>query len=223
MIKEDSIFLNKRIKYNKRVVAQYLALYTENSHLKKCLITLTPNDAKLSTTLKMRRDFFKKLNRYKMNKKDGDETIKYFSNIEFNKHYESHVHIQIFYTNLKPIKKAFDSITKNNIEANSIEIAKNNKLIFNYVIKDYRNTNLELERLKETRKIQFITSSRKTITNKIIRYLFRTLDFKSKNRYNEILELIEQKKIEIIKGFIQNKPKNCISEKIDLYTVIIHQ
>ena len=226
MSEKDQIFLAKRSKYNRRIVAQYLALYTENSHLKKCMITLTPKDGLISTTLKMRKDFFKKLNRYKKNKKDGDTTIKYFSNVEFNEHYQSHLHIQIFYTSLKPIKKAFDSMINfinDNTNANTIEIAKNHKLIFNYVIKDYRNTNLALERLKATKTIQYITSSRKAITNKIIRYLFRTLDFKSKNGYNEILELIEQKKIEIIKGFVRNKPKNSIFEKIDLYTVIVHQ
>lgn len=158
MTVDDLIFLKKRFKYNRRIIAQYLALYTENTHLKKCLITLTPHDCKLSTALNMRRDFFKKLNRYKLNKKDGDKTIKYFSNVEFNQHYQTHMHIQVFYTNIKPIKKAFDFVTKKNTQANSIEIANNHKLIFDYVIKDYRNTNLALERLKETRNIQFITS-----------------------------------------------------------------
>lgn len=226
MTEKDQIFLNKRKKYNKRIVAQYLALYTENTDLKKCLITLTPRDGKMSTTLQLRKIFFKKLNRYKMNKKDGDKTIKYFSNIEFNGNFQTHLHIQLFYTNLKPIKKAFDyilNLKNSNPNSNSLEIAKNHKLKFNYVIKDYRNTSLALEKLKSTRKIQYVTSSRKAITNKIIRYLFRTLTFKTKNKYNEILKLIENKEIEIIKGFTRNKPKNSIIEKIDLYTIIIYQ
>jgi hypothetical protein len=68
-------------------VAQYLALYTENTHLKKCLITLTPEDGKIATTLQMRKEFFKKLNRYKMRFKDEtlqEKSIKKFKELFVN-------------------------------------------------------------------------------------------------------------------------------------------
>jgi len=93
MIQSDIDFLNKRKKYNKRIVAKYLALYTENSHKKKCLITLTPKDGKLQTTVKLRQEFLKKLNRYKNNLKDGDKSIQYFCNIEFTPMCIPHLHM----------------------------------------------------------------------------------------------------------------------------------
>ncbi|MGA1931701.1 rolling circle replication-associated protein [Arcobacter sp. YIC-464] len=224
MTQQDKIFLYKRKKYNKRIVAQYLALYTENMHLNKCLVTLTPSDGKLSTTLKLRKDFFKKLNSYKMNKKDGDKTIKYFSNIEFTQQFVSHLHIQLFYTNITAIQKSYNSIVNHkvgNTSQNSLSIAKNNNLVFTYIIKDYLNTDLSLERLKQTRNIKYITSSRKAYTNQVIRYLVSMLSFKTKNKYKEILDFINEDMVQVRYGYVRNKPKGAISKKVGVYTVIV--
>lgn len=192
--KKHQNFIDKIKSNNKKVIAQYLALYTENSHLKKCLITLTPYDGKLSTVLKIRREFFKLLNRYKRNKNNGDLSIKYFSNIEFTKTSQPHLHIQLFYSNLNPIKKAYEAVLcKNykNDQSNSLCLAKDNSKNFNYVIKDYINFDLQLEQFKHHfRNVNFTTSSQKSISNSIVKYIYKNYKFKTKNRYKEILSAI---------------------------------
>jgi len=226
--KKHKNFIDKIKSNNKKVIAQYLALYTENSHLKKCLITFTPFDGKLSTVLKIRREFFKLLNRYKRNKKDGgDLGIKYFSNIEFTKTSQPHLHIQLFYSNLNPIKKAYDAVLcKNykNDQSNSLCLAKDNSKNFNYVIKDYINFDLQLEQFKHHfRNVNFTTSSQKSISNSIVKYIYKNYKFKTKNRYKEILSAINNETIIIsrdrkdsvyIKSHIQKNTTNSKSIKL---------
>jgi hypothetical protein len=194
--KKEKNFIDKIKSNNKKVIAQYLALYTECISLKKCLITLTPYDGKLSTTLEIRREFFKKLNTYKRTKTDGDLSIKYFSNIEFTKTSQPHLHIQLFYTNKVPIEKAYKAMTCSNYQntqANNINYANDNEKTFNYVIKDYMEFDLQREQFKHHFKgVNFTTSSQKSISNSIVKYLFKTLTFKTKNRYKEILEMIDK-------------------------------
>lgn len=226
MTKQEKEFLVIRSKHNKRVIAKYLALYTENMHLNKCLVTLTPSDSKLTTTLDLRRNFIKKLNRYKHNIKNGDLTIKYFSNIEFTKNCVSHLHIQLFYTNIIPIKKAYSAMVNHligNTSQNSLSVADNHRLIFNYIIKDYMNTDLALEKFKYTRSIKYISSSQKTLSNNIVKYLINVLIFTSKNKYKQILNLISNNKIKIIKRHIRKIKKYTLTNRIGKYTVVIYK
>lgn len=208
--KKEKNFIDKIKSNNKKVIAQYLALYTECISLKKCLVTLTPHDGKLSTTLEIRREFFKKLNTYKRTKTDGDLSIKYFSNIEFTKTSQPHLHIQLFYTNKVPIEKAYKAMTCSNYQntqANNINYANDNEKTFNYVIKDYMEFDLQREQFKHHFKgVNFTTSSQKSISNSIVKYLFKALSFKTKNRYKEILEMIE-------KGLIVISTHNILSLK----------
>jgi hypothetical protein len=195
MTKKEINFINRVKANNKKVVAQYFALYTENSQMKKCLITFTPADGRLATLIKIRQEFFKLLNRYKRHKDYLDLSIKYFSSIEFTSKSIPHIHIQLFFTNDKAIKKVYQLMTSSdyqNTHTNSISFAINNNLTFTYVIKDYLKFDYDLEKFKHHfTGVNFITSSQKSISNCVVRYLFNNLEFKTKNRYKEILEMIQ--------------------------------
>lgn len=196
MTKKEINFINRVKANNKKVVAQYFALYTECSHMKKCLITFTPADGRLATLIKIRQEFFKLLNRYKRHKDYLDLSIKYFSSIEFTSKSIPHIHIQLFFTNDKSIKKVYHLMTSSdyqNTHTNSISFAVNNDLTFTYVIKDYLKFDYDLEKFKHHfTGVNFITSSQKSISNCIVRYLFNNLEFKTKNRYKELLEMIDK-------------------------------
>ena len=231
-------FEDKRKQLNKKVVAQYLSLYTENTHLKKAMVTITPSDGKLLTILGMRKKFFKKLGKTKIQKKNQDLSIKYFSVIEWTKTSQPHLHIQLFYTNIEPIKKAFNFVVdSDNTIANKISYnnSKKSNVKFNYVIKDYLYSRFDISRehykadtiqsyKRQGVSIRYITSSRKQITNDIVRYLLRTLNFTTKDKYQEILNLIDSGKIQINKSI--DTPilgNNVIKEyvNIGIYEVII--
>ena len=206
MTKKQKNFIDKIKKNNKKVIAQYLALYTECISLRKCMITLTPPDGKLSTLLDIRRFFFKKLNAYKRQKSNLDLGIKYYSNIEYTKLSSPHLHIQLFYTNKNVIEKAYNKTISSlglNVHINHKDYAKDNSKSFNYVIKDYMKFDLQRELFKHKfRGVNFITSSQKRVSNGVIKYLFKELKFKTKNRYKEILEMIDKELIVISKDHI---------------------
>lgn len=229
-------FEEKKKQANRKTVAQYLSLYTENNHLKKSMVTLTPPDGKLLTLLNMREKFFIKLGKTKLLKKTGDKSIKYFSSIEWTKHSQPHLHIQFFYTNFIPIKKAFDYIVnKDNILSNHILHGNSSKVKYNYVIKEYFISNFDIDREHykadtiarykyQGVTVKFKTSSRKKINNKITTYLLRTLTFKTKDKYKEILTLLNNGKIQINKGVeYPNLNNNTVKSwvNIGLYEVII--
>lgn len=222
MTKSEKNLIDRLYKKNRRVIAQYLALYTECIGMKKIMITFTPNDKTMNTLIKMRKIFFTKLNRYKRNK-NGDLTIKYFSNIEFTSSGVPHIHIQLFYLVSKtPIEKAYKYLVNSkvkNTNKNSISYAKDDTQDFDYVIKDYKNFNYNLELKKRTYKdIKFITSSQKTISNKVIRFLLNKLTFKTKNKYKEILELIQNGLLSIFKDTKnKKKDKNIINTHLKKY------
>jgi hypothetical protein len=229
-------FEEKVKKKNKRVIAQYLSLYTENTHLKKAMITLTPPTGTLQELLDIRKKFFTKLGKTKLLKKDGDRSIKYFSVIEYTKTHQPHLHIQFFYTNFSPIKKAYTYIiNQNNNIYNKISHSNNKNTKFNYVIKDFMNFDLNLEEYKHNTvkyfkyyhniSLKYITSSRKQITNDIVKYLYRKLLFKTKNKYQEILNHLENGDIDISKNYqpkIIPRPINTI-ERVGNYDIVIYQ
>lgn len=208
LTKSEKNFIDRLYKKNRRVTAQYLALYTECFHMKKVMVTLTPKDGKIDTLVQMRKIFFNKLNNYKRNK-NGDLTIKYFSNIEFTKkngcYQHVHMHIQLFYSvNKTPIEKAYRYLInskKKNTKMNNITYAEDNDKRFNYVIKDYKSFNYDLELVKcKHKNIKYVTSSQKSISNKLVKFLFKILIFKTKNRYKEILDWITDGTICLLKN-----------------------
>ena len=81
------------------------------------------------------------------------------------------------------------------------DYAKDHSKSFNYVIKDYMEFDLQRELFKHKfRGVNFITSSQKRLSNGVIKYLLKELKFKSKNRYKEILEMLDKKLIIISKN-----------------------
>ena len=71
--------------------------------------------------------------------------------------------------------------------------------------------------------IRYITSSRKQITNDIVRYLLRTLNFTTKDKYQEILNLIDNGDIQINKNIEYPILKGVIKSYVNIskYEVII--
>ena len=133
----------------------------------------------------------------------------------------------MFYSNLNPIKKAYEAVLcKNykNDQSNSLSLAKDNSKNFNYVIKDYINFDLQLEQFKHHfRNVNFTTSSQKSISNSIVKYIYKNYKFKTKNRYKEILSAILNETIIIsknkkdsvyIKSHIQKNTTNSKSIKL---------
>lgn len=223
MSKDEKEFIAYIKRKNRTIIAKYFALYSEYGHLKKCMITLTPKDGKLSTTIDLRTKFFKKLRKLI----GKGQVVKYFTNIEFTLNCSSHLHIQLFYNDKEPIEKAYKYITNliNNSNGNDISYAVDNTKTFTYVIKDYINTDIELEKWKYTQKVRYCTSSQKSINNKITRFLLSNLDFKTKNKYQELLTMIKNNTLVIKKGVIKKFPNRVIKfiRKIDNFTVIVFE
>jgi len=212
------MYEEKCIKKNKRIVAKYLALCTECSHMKKCMVTLTPYDGKLSTLIKIRQEFFKTLNKVKRYKKNPDLSIKYFSNIEFTKSRIPHIHIQLFYTNKIPIVKTYERMLCKgfiNNQSNSLSFAKKNDTNFQYVIKDYLTYDEKLEKHKSKHKnINYYSCSNKSVSNPVVKYLYRQLKFKTYNKYKEILEQIHQGLVVIFSNYNE---KEKFNKNVDKY------
>lgn len=223
--KEDN-FIQKTKSNNRVTVAKYNALYDECEHLKKCMITLTPHDSKMSTLLEIRKEFARLIKRNKVRKKNGDSTLKYFTNIEFTKSLIPHIHIQLFFTNKTPILDAYNEMVSycyNNTETNSISFAKNNKLRYTYVIKDYFTSNfdLNLEKWKAYYKnVKFYTSTKKSISNKITKYLYTQInECEDKHRYEQILESVSKGLVRIEKDKIDLKDIKKIEDSKNIKLV----
>jgi len=198
--KFEDFILNKKSK-NRRIVASCIGVIKECKGMRKCMITFTPRDGKSSTIKKLRTQFFEILSNKKSNK-NGDKSIKYISNIEFSKKNNiPHIHIVIFFKNEQPIINAYNELLKKNNmnkKSNDIKFEKDGLKIHPlYIIKDYRYFNLELEVYKHSyfKNFRFFSSSRKSIPRNIILYLYKELKFKTKDKYEEILELIDKKQI----------------------------
>jgi len=197
--KYEDFILNKKNK-NRRIVGSCLGVIRETKGMKRCMVTLTPKDCQMCTLKKLRTNFFNILESKKNRKYNGDESIKYISNIEFSEINQiPHIHIVLFYKNKKPILDTFTKvlkINKMNRKSNDLRFeSEKYKVNHLYIIKDYRffNSNLELYKHFNYKNFRFFTSSRKSIPRKVILYLYRTLKFKTTNKYSEILNLIDKK------------------------------
>lgn len=198
--KFEDFILNKKSK-NRRIVASCIGVIKECKGMRKCMITFTPRDGKFSTIKKLRTQFFEILSNKKSNK-NGDKSIKYISNIEFSKKNNiPHIHIVIFFKNEQPIINAYNELLKKNNmnkKSNDIKFEKDGHKVYPiYIIKDYRYFNLKLEVYKHSyfKNFRFFSSSRKSIPRNIILYLYKELKFKTKDKYGEILDLIDKKQI----------------------------
>jgi hypothetical protein len=209
------------LRKNLTTVAIYNALFYENKHRQKALITITLGDEKLTSLFRLRREFIAEIRKtlkrvaYKEQKK-----IAYFTNIELgasagelNKEFNPHIHFQFYYDNFEPIKNALAIIEKKfSISNQDTQIADNTNAYMGYVIKDYlaKNFDKEFEARKKQlgMKLPLYTSSRKSISNYVIRYIYH---YYKKNAYHMWKALPSSKRYDLIlkqikKGNIQIEP-----------------
>jgi len=183
----DNIYKNQ-----KRQIGKYFALWSESGHLNKFMVTLSPTKNSLLDTIKLRKDFFKKLNNVKNNKKFK---VAYFSAIEIglNKNPPSyyihmielnrvkamkhnyHLHIQLFTDMDKTtLQGILNKIDVRLCVFNMISIPKKKSIKYDYVIKDIKTIDWQLQHMLKTQhkgKIIY-TSSRKQLANYMITKLW---------------------------------------------------
>ena len=192
-------------KNRKRQLGKYFAMWAENGHLKKYMVTLSPSTNTLDATIKLRQNFFKKLNDAKKGHK-----VAYFSVIEIglNKNPPSnsaqltqqtrmnlmqknfHIHIQIL-TDMK--KSDLETVINQKINTNlctfkKISIPKKQGRTYDYVVKDIKNTDWKLQYIIKTQhknKILY-TSSRKEFANYMITKLWDFMKKQYKHKWNQI-------------------------------------
>ena len=214
---------------NRTTVAIYNALWYENKDKNKGLVSITIGDERISNLVKLRQMLMKKLKDIRRKKAYKNLKIAWFSNIELgasngelNAQFNPHLHIQFFYDDIQPIIEALYFIKHHykkyaeyfsNYDYQEI---KNKKAYVGYIIKEFLeenyNHNYEINKkiLRQGRKINLYTSSRKIIDNKSIRYIYNYVGKllpkiwkKLKVRYQKyafILELFKTGEIKIVKN-----------------------
>ncbi len=213
---------------NLTTVAIYNALFYENRYRKKVLVSITIGDEKIDSLIKLRKNFTDSIRDRLKTKAFKGEKLAYFTNIEFGKDLGNlkrlnvHLHIQFFYDSLLVLEEIHKYIDKeqNKFKNFDIEEAKSNDAYFGYLIKDYleKNYNEEYELSKKilAQRKAFYTSSRKDITNYVVRYIYgyykkNTIKFwnslKPIKRYEHILGEIKVGNILLKKVTCSDIPK----------------
>jgi len=187
------IYKQSIFKKNTTVLATYYALYAENKHLDKALLTITIGDENITNMKKLRKLFIAKLNSVLRKKAYKDSQIAYFTNIEFGEDkgnlsngalkFNPHLHIQFFYENIKPIQEAVEYIEKiyklNNCCLTLPDNLSDEAVNYDYVVKEFKRKNYDAEYELNKKKFSYgkalHTSSRKSISNYIIKYLYSYL------------------------------------------------
>jgi hypothetical protein len=225
IIKNRRLWINRKSIYKKNttILATYYALYAENKHLDKALLTITIGDENIANMKTLRKKFIAKLNSVLRKKAYKDSKLAYFTNIEFGADqgnlsmgllkFNPHLHIQFFYEDIGPITEAVEYI-ENTYKLNNCCLTlpekSNEEVNFDYVVKEYKykrfNPDLELNKKKYSYGKALHTSSRKSITNYLIKYLYSYLSqhlsthwnkLKSYERYEYILANIKDGYIHI--------------------------
>lgn len=218
------MWINKKsiFKKNTTILATYYALYAENRHLNKALLTITIGDENIANIKTLRKKFIAKLNSVLRQKAYKDKKLAYFSNIEFGidkgnlsmglLKFNPHLHIQFFYEDIEPIMQTIKYIEKiyqlNNSCLTLPDNSSEEDVNYDYVVKEFKRKNFdatyELNKKKFSYGKALHTSSRKSITNYIIKYLYNYLSkhlslqwnkLKSFERYEYILTNIKDNNI----------------------------
>ncbi|RLA82264.1 MAG: hypothetical protein DRG78_07665 [Epsilonproteobacteria bacterium] len=173
-------------------------MYAENKDKKKALITITAGDESVSTLKKYKAELFKKIYSILRKKKYQNQTIKYFSNIELGddkgrltRFFNPHLHIQFFFDNIEPIKEALTYLEqKHKLSNTDITTPKKKDVNFDYVVKEYKrknyNAGYELRKKQIYYKQALYSSSRKSIPNYVIRYLYKQLSTNKIEKWNNL-------------------------------------
>lgn len=196
---------------NNTAVAKYFALYAENADKAKCMITFTANKKTIKANTIIKDAFIEKVRSILTRKRYARCHFKYFVTLELGERYDNpHVHIQVFYDNILPVKEAYEYIIqKYGLESNNCDLseAKKTEISFTYIIKNYYSSNFDekLEEIKYTtyKNIAMYSCSQKSIPNYVIRSLYKNLSqyenwAKHNDKYAYILKLIEYGKIKIV-------------------------
>ncbi|WP_457744528.1 hypothetical protein [Sulfurimonas sp.] len=218
--------IKSRKRKNLTTVAIYNSLFAENQDKQKALITITLEDEKLTSLFSLRQDLISEIRKILRRVKYLDTKFAYFTNIELGfdkgaltKQFNPHIHFQFFYDNYEPIQLAVSSIEKKYHFKNfDTQQANNKNAYFGYVIKDYLENNfdevLEANKMALGMKKPLYTSSRKNISNYVIKYIYnyckmndyqKWKELASSERYKFILDNIRDSKI-IIKPSTEQLP-----------------
>lgn len=193
---------------NRNISAKYLALHIDNEDRQKCLVTFNPNDGTYTEAVSIRRDFILKLTSIFKRDEFAGQSYNYFANVEFgkipNKKLKIHLHIQLFYDNIKPIKEAYNYIVdKYDLDnlGHHLLLSNTSDVQYTYVIKDYlsQNFNPVLEEMKDRfyKGKSMHSSSRKKTPNYLIRHLYNKLSQlngwkDTEDKYSFILNLLNE-------------------------------
>ena len=206
IIKNSRLSINPDIiwKKNTTILATYYALYSENKHLNKVLLTFTIGTESITDIRNLRREFIKKLNSLLRKKAYTGQKLAYFSNIEFGEDkgnllsgklfkFNPHLHIQFFYEDIRPIEEAMQYIENMYKLSNSditLPTEDNKNIFYDYIVKDYKYKNfshtLELNKKKFSYKKALHTSSRKQVSNYIIKFLYKYLSKHISKIWNQL-------------------------------------
>lgn len=197
----------ERQRKNLTTVAIYNALFAENKHRQKSLVSITLGDEKLNSLFKLRKELLEEIRKTLKRVKYLGEKIAYFTNIELGagngaltKQFNPHIHFQFFYDNYEPIKEALSVIEeKFNFKNFDSQQANNNDAYFGYIVKDYfaSNFNEELEANKMSLGMRkpLYTSSRKSISNYVIKHIY---NYYKMNRYKIWKQLATSERYQFI-------------------------
>ena len=197
----DNIYKTKR-----KVIANYLALWAENSHLTPYMITLSPSINSFNNTRLVRNDL---MSRLRSHKKYHNKELAYFYAVEIGTNQNSpnkqtrteearrmkvdqknwHVHIQIW-TDIKKsdLQKVIGRIDPNLCFFSYLTTPQVQGIKYDYVIKGIVNVDLKLQYIKFTqyKKQHFHGGSRKDIPNYAITKLWWFMKSTYKKKWRNI-------------------------------------
>ena len=190
----------------RQVIANYLALWTENSHLTPYMITLSPSTNTFNDTRSVRHDFMTRLRSYRDH---HNKELAYFYAVEIGKNKHSpnkktkteetrrlkvdqinwHVHIQLW-TDMKKseINTVLGRINPNLCYFYHLTTQKVKGIKYDYVIKGIDNIDWNLQFLKFTQyqNQNFHGGSQKDIKNYAIKNLWWFMRSKYGNKWRKI-------------------------------------
>ena len=223
--KEDRVYKNNV------TLAIFNALYHDNKHRKQAMLSLTIGDEKISTLLLLRKHVIAEVKKILERVEFKGQKVAYFTNIEFTQKgknsiekFNPHIHILFYYDAIKPIKIAINNIKDEYNLSNFHFIAyRKKKKYMKYMVKDYvvrkfnkktekfddvYNEELELLKITYAKGVKIYTSSYKSITNYVIKFIYKYLNKNMPNRWKEI----------------ENRDKYAfISEEIKKGNIIVHK
>jgi len=236
--RQNSINIKDIKKKHRTILATYYALYAENRHRQKALVTVTIGDERISTLKEYRQGLMKKLNSILRRKIYANQKVQYFANIELGrdqgaltKLFNPHLHIQFFYDDIAPIEEAVEYMDLKMKAINSdVTIPEKEEANYDYAVKEYKpanfNVKYELNKKQLYYKQPLYSCSRKIIPNYVIKFLYKYLSsryysvwntLETYERYDYILEQIKEGNIKIVKNIDRPSDKYITVKNMAIY------